>query len=712
MKKMMNRALSIVLALIMCVGMLSLSAFAAESTKCSDPLSLSPNGEHTWFQGICVWCQEPQNGSADVEKPDDVTKPGNVQKPENSKDDSKNDGKDDGKKGPCIGGCWYVDGKCPYCGSIQEGTDPEPSKPGGSFSPYEYHKESECTPGPWQYDENTKEHYRTCNKNDSRCPREKDMYEMNRGACTYGEMDQQGYQTCTVCGHQKSSVTVGPGGDGYCKDHEFGNTYQRGEGSHRLNCMNCSYATDWEMCDWEIEYKGGSNVAIAYVCSVCGNSKSINNVPVCDPKNPAKGHDWRVNRTELAADGKTMLTIVRCENCGAEMVDGKCDSPEGFYTLTIQYVYADGGEASKTVTGAYAKGAHYDVNSPEIDGYTADQSVVSGDMPAADLTVTVTYTADAYTLTIKYVYEDNNGLIYTYTDDVAVGEKYDVKSVEAPRGYELADSNQSSVTGTMPAKDLELTVSYKAISYTWTILYVDEQGEPMEGMETFVKTFTVNDIKSLESVTSPTKEGYTTSDAVVAAPTDIGDVTVKVVYTLSADFSLTVIHRYVALDGTVSETTEDLGKYKIGGSYATNPQNREGYTLSATPDNANGVFEAKDVTVIYVYNANEPVEQPNDNGGNTPDPIPPEPTPTPPEPPVEINEPEVPLTEEPGTEIEEPSVPKAEEPVTEIEDPGVPMADVPETGDKSLLWGCLSLISGAGLALLAMMDKKRKDAGV
>ena len=40
------------------------------------------------------------------------------------------------------------------------------------------------------------------------------------------------------------------------------------------------------------------------------------------------------------------------------------------------------------------------------------------------------------------------------------------------------------------------------------------------------------------------------------------------------------------------------------------------------------------------------------------------------------------------------------------------MADVPETGDKSLLWGCLSLISGAGLALLAMMDKKRKDAGV
>ena len=87
MKKMMNRALSIVLALIMCVGMLSLSAFAAESTKCSDPLGLSPNGEHTWFQGICVWCQEPQNGSADVKKPDDVTKPGNVQEPENSKDD-------------------------------------------------------------------------------------------------------------------------------------------------------------------------------------------------------------------------------------------------------------------------------------------------------------------------------------------------------------------------------------------------------------------------------------------------------------------------------------------------------------------------------------------------------------------------------------------------------------------------------------------------
>ena len=50
-----------------------------------------------------------------------------------------------------------------------------------------------------------------------------------------------------------------------------------------------------------------------------------------------------------------------------------------------------------------------------------------------------------------------------------------------------------------------------------------------------------------------------------------------------------------------------------------------------------------------------------------------------------------------------------EDDLVELEDPDVPLADVPKTGDDSLIWGVLTLISGTGLVWLAL-DKKRKGA--
>ena len=62
------------------------------------------------------------------------------------------------------------------------------------------------------------------------------------------------------------------------------------------------------------------------------------------------------------------------------------------YTLTINYVYEDGTKAADTHTEQLKKDAKYDVSSPEITGYVADKSKVSGTMPAEDTEVTVTYT--------------------------------------------------------------------------------------------------------------------------------------------------------------------------------------------------------------------------------------------------------------------------------------------------------------------------------
>ena len=65
------------------------------------------------------------------------------------------------------------------------------------------------------------------------------------------------------------------------------------------------------------------------------------------------------------------------------------------YQLTINYVDADGSAVAPAYTGSFNYGAAYSVTSPVIEGYTADQTVVSGNMPASDVTVTVTYTANA-----------------------------------------------------------------------------------------------------------------------------------------------------------------------------------------------------------------------------------------------------------------------------------------------------------------------------
>ena len=63
------------------------------------------------------------------------------------------------------------------------------------------------------------------------------------------------------------------------------------------------------------------------------------------------------------------------------------------FTLTIQYVYTDGSVAAQDhIESDLVQGAAYSVDSPEIPGYTADKTTVSGTMPAENVTVTVTYT--------------------------------------------------------------------------------------------------------------------------------------------------------------------------------------------------------------------------------------------------------------------------------------------------------------------------------
>ena len=67
------------------------------------------------------------------------------------------------------------------------------------------------------------------------------------------------------------------------------------------------------------------------------------------------------------------------------------------YELEITYIMGDGGAAPAPYSGGYDFGEPYSVTSPTVAGYTPDIATVIGTMPAHDVDVTVTYTANTDT---------------------------------------------------------------------------------------------------------------------------------------------------------------------------------------------------------------------------------------------------------------------------------------------------------------------------
>ncbi len=79
------------------------------------------------------------------------------------------------------------------------------------------------------------------------------------------------------------------------------------------------------------------------------------------------------------------------------------------YILHIDYVMADGSTAPSDYNELHDYNDPYSINSPSVAGYTPDIAIVAGTMPADDVTVTVTYTANTDTPYIVEHYTENLG---------------------------------------------------------------------------------------------------------------------------------------------------------------------------------------------------------------------------------------------------------------------------------------------------------------
>ena len=157
------------------------------------------------------------------------------------------------------------------------------------------------------------------------------------------------------------------------------------------------------------------------------------------------------------------------------------------FTLTIQYRYAEGGVAVPDhVENDLVQGTAYNVTSPAIPGYTVDKAIVSGSMPAQDVTETVTYTKRSdLSYTVNYYW---NGT------DTKVKES---KKVDGKTFQESVTESPVTIEGYTPVRNDTATITigvennvinfyyYKDVKLT-----ANSKTEPFDNTEKSVSGFT------------------------------------------------------------------------------------------------------------------------------------------------------------------------------------------------------------------------------
>ena len=256
------------------------------------------------------------------------------------------------------------------------------------------------------------------------------------------------------------------------------------------------------------------------------------------------------------------------------------------YNLTIKYIYEDGKQAAETYTETLIPKASYNVESPKIEGYKADKTVVQGEMPFSDVEETVVYTIDEdakkeLSYTVEY-YKDGqivSGDTQTVRTEVQVLQpdtltvkKEDINTVNKYYGYKFEKTDPTTIPETVSNGDV-IKVYYvldedakKELSYT--VEYYKD-GEIVSGDTQTVKTevqvlqpdtLTVNK----ENINTVNKyEGYRfekTDPTTIPETVSNGDV-IKVYYVKRTDLTYTVHYYYNGIEAEEELVTVPGQKY-------------------------------------------------------------------------------------------------------------------------------------------------------
>ena len=155
------------------------------------------------------------------------------------------------------------------------------------------------------------------------------------------------------------------------------------------------------------------------------------------------------------------------------------------YNLTIKYIYEDGKQAAETYTETLIPKASYNVESPKIEGYKADKTVVQGEMPFSDVEETVVYTIDEdakkeLSYTVEY-YKDGEIVsgdtqtvkteVQVLQPDILTVNKDTINTVNKYYGYKFEKTDPTTIPETVSNGDVIKVYYVKRTDLTYTVHY-------------------------------------------------------------------------------------------------------------------------------------------------------------------------------------------------------------------------------------------------
>ena len=143
------------------------------------------------------------------------------------------------------------------------------------------------------------------------------------------------------------------------------------------------------------------------------------------------------------------------------------------YNLVINYIDKEGNQLANPYTESLAVDSSYNIDSPIINGYTADLLNVSGTI-TEDTTIDVVYSKNKYNLVINYYDDRGNIIADSYTDVLEFNDSYNITSPEV-YGFKPMYETVSGII----KDNTTINVNYTRNDYSLIIYYVDEFGNTM-----------------------------------------------------------------------------------------------------------------------------------------------------------------------------------------------------------------------------------------
>ena len=215
---------------------------------------------------------------------------------------------------------------------------------------------------------------------------------------------------------------------------------------------------------------------------------------------------------------------------------------------------------------------------------------VPSTIPAENITVKAQWSINSYTLTVKYVYEDGTEAENTHTESVVYGAAYSVASPEK-EGF---TPDTAAVSGTMPADNVTVTVTYKTNAYTATF-------DADNGSEAEIRSFKYGE--KVVAPAAPAKAGYTFAGWTPEIPETMPakDLSFKAVWTANGDTKVTVNYYTEKLDGSGYDIETVVAAGTTGSEFTAEIKDITGFTFKADGSVTSGTVAADGSLVLSVY---------------------------------------------------------------------------------------------------------------